>query len=136
MSGPCTPGGTSGQGGGYCGGWDYDEADNRSDESNTGFALTGLDLSGGVPSDVAANNVGWQRNVQQLTSNPGGFSSRNDGGGAYEPGISSSDFSSNANDNGSLTFGFGYDGVPATDPAVQAAILHAALGQILDRLRP
>jgi hypothetical protein len=110
------------QGGNYCGGWDYPCCGNRSDESNTGFALTGLDLTGGVPPSVAAANVGWQQNVQQLTTNPGGFPSRNDGGGAYEPGISSGDFSSNANDNGSLLFGYGYDQVPATDAGVQAAI--------------
>lgn len=121
---PCTSGGTDLQGGSFCGGWDYTQAagDQRSDESNTGFALTGLDLTGGVPADVAANNVGWQRDVQQLTSNPGGFTSRNDGGGAYEPGISTGDFSSNANDNGSLTFGYAYDGVPASDPGAAAAI--------------
>jgi PKD repeat protein len=125
---PCTPGGTSSQGGGYCGGWDYDPAsENRSDESNTGFGVTGLAVTGGVPAGVAAANVGWQRNIQQLCSgspclNPSGFTARNDGGGAYEPGISSGDFSSNANDNGSLLFGYGFDGVPATDPGVQAAI--------------
>jgi len=55
-----------------------------------------------VPAPVAAANIGWQRNLQQLTANPGGFTARNDGGGAYEPGISSGDFSSNANDTGSL----------------------------------
>jgi hypothetical protein len=121
----CQSTGTDGSGLGgqsFCGGWDYTGPDTRSDESNTGFALTGLEVTGGVPASVAANNVGYQRNVQQLTSNPGGFTARNDGGGAYEPGISSGDFSSNANDTGSLIFGFGYDGVAGTDPAVQAAI--------------
>src|SRR5205085_7052680 len=123
---PCTPGGTSAQGGSYCGGWDYTTADNRSDESNTGFALTGLDVTGpggtgGVPAAVATNNIGWQRNVQQLESPPGsgvnasGFASRNDGGGAYEPDISSSSFSSNSNDSGSVLFGYGYDGVAPSD---------------------
>jgi hypothetical protein len=107
----------------FCGGWNYSTGSfGRSDESNTGFALTGLDLTGGVPAPVAAANIGWQRNVQQLTNNPGGFPARNDGGGAYEPSISNGDFSSNANDTGSLLFGFGFDGVPGTDPAVQAAI--------------
>jgi hypothetical protein len=122
----CQSTGTEGSGLGgqqWCGGWNYDRAGfGRSDESNTGFALTGLDLTGGVPAAVAAANVGWQRNVQQLTNNPGGFAARNDGGGAYEPGISSGDFSSNANDTGSLLFGYGYDKVPANDAGVQAAL--------------
>jgi len=52
---------------------DYGAPGSRSDESNTGFALTGLELTGGVPTDVASIDVGWQQNVQQLTSNPGGF---------------------------------------------------------------
>jgi hypothetical protein len=107
----------------FCGGWNYSTGSfGRSDESNTGFALTGLDVTGGVPASVAAANIGWQRNIQQLTSNPGGFPARNDGGGAYEPGINNGDFSSNANDTGSLLFGYGYDKVPGSDPGVQAAI--------------
>ena len=123
----CQSTGASGTGLGgqnFCGGWNYTTGSfGRSDESNTGFALTGLDVTGGVPAAVAAANVGWQRNVQQLTNNPGGFPARNDGGGAYEPGISNGDFSSNANDTGSLLFGYGYDNkVPASDPGVQAAI--------------
>ncbi len=117
----------SGLGGqGFCGGWNYSKGSfGRSDESNTGFALTGLEVTGGVPAAVATANLGWERNVQQLTNNPGGFSARNDGGGAYEPGISSGTFSSNANDTGSLLFGFGFDGVPATDPAEKAALKFA-----------
>jgi squalene-hopene/tetraprenyl-beta-curcumene cyclase len=43
----------------FCGGWDYNGPDGRSDESNTGFALTGLDLTGGVPTAVANGNIGW-----------------------------------------------------------------------------
>ena len=104
----------------YCGGWNYNASYQRSDESNTGFALTGLAASGGVPAGAAAVNAGWQRNVQQLTST--GLASRNDGGGSYEPGINSGSFSSNANDTGSLIFGFAYDGVPAADTAVVAAL--------------
>jgi hypothetical protein len=122
----CQSTGASGSGLGgqnFCGGWNYTTGSfGRSDESNTGFALTGLDVTGGVPAAVAAANAGWQRNVQQLTNNPGGFPARNDGGGAYEPGIPSGDFSSNANDTGSLLFGYGYDKVPASDPGVKAAI--------------
>jgi hypothetical protein len=113
----------------YCGGWDYNGPDARSDESNTGFALTGLDVTGGVPTAVATANVGWQRNVQNLdvnggTTNAGGWPSRNDGGGSYQPAYvgSTSYVSSNANDSGSLVFGLGYDKVPATDPAVVAAV--------------
>jgi hypothetical protein len=122
----CQSTGTSGSGLGgqsFCGGWNYcTNCFNRSDESNTGFAITGLAVTGGVPPTVAAVNEGWQRNVQQLTANPGGFPARNDGGGAYEPGINSGDFSSNANDSGSLLFGYGFDKVPSTDPSVQAAV--------------
>ena len=105
----------------YCGGWNYDVGFGRSDESNTGFALTGLGITGGVPSATAAINVGWQRHVQELTAT-NYFAGRNDGGGDYEPGISSGDFSSNANDTGSMLFGYGYDGVAGNDPKVQAAV--------------
>ena len=88
--------------------------------SRHGFALTGLAASGGVPAGAAAVNAGWQRNVQQLTAT--GLATRNDGGGSYEPGINSGDFSSNANDTGSLIFGYAYDGVPASDAGVAAAL--------------
>ena len=102
----------------YCGGWNYDAGFGRSDESNTGFALTGLFLTGGVPSATAGVNVGWQRHVQQLMAT-NYFATRNDGGGGYDPFGS---FSSNANDTGSLLFGFGYDGVAGSDVKVQAAL--------------
>src|SRR5207248_10189511 len=36
----------------YCGGWNYDFGTPRSDESNTGFAMLGLQLSGGVPPSI------------------------------------------------------------------------------------
>jgi hypothetical protein len=116
----------------YCGGWDYlfGCCGQRSDQSNTGFALTGLAATGGVPDATAQVNIGWQRNVQMLKTNQfttsGGLrngSPANDGGGSYEPGINTGDFSSNANDTGSLIFGFGYDKVPGTDTGVKAAIL-------------
>jgi hypothetical protein len=105
----------------YCGGWNYDGEFGRSDQSNTGFALTGLALSGGVPAATASFNVGWQRHVQELTAT-NYFAQRNDGGGDYEPGISFGGFSSNANNTGSLLFGFGYDGVAGGDAKVQAAL--------------
>jgi uncharacterized repeat protein (TIGR01451 family) len=106
----------------YCGGWNYEASFGRSDESNTGFALTGLQLTGGVPAATAGINVDWQRHVQELTAtNP--FASRNDGGGSYVPGCGTGAFCSNANNTGSLLFGYGYDGVGESDPKVQAAIL-------------
>jgi uncharacterized repeat protein (TIGR01451 family) len=105
---------------GYCGGWSYELGDfGGSDESNTGFALTGLALTGGVPAASAAVNVEWQRHVQQLrATNP--LATANDGQGCYVP-VSFC----NANDTGSLLFGFGYDRLPASDPKVAAAILIA-----------
>ena len=118
----------SGAGANYCGGWNYSPSYQRSDESNTGFGLTGLAATGGVPAATAQVNAGWQRNVQMLASNPFNTSSprpdgvANDGGGSYEPGITTSDFASNANDTGSLIFGFAYDKVPAGDPGASAAI--------------
>jgi PKD repeat protein len=101
----------------FCGGWNYETDPGRSDESNTGFAITGLGVTGGVPADAAQVNAGWQRHIQELASNP--FASRNDGGGDYQPGGA---FASNANNTGSLIFGYGYDGLPATDSGVRAAI--------------
>ncbi len=108
----------------YCGGWNYGPPSCcRSDESNTGFAMTGLAATGGVPAAAALLNQGWQRNVQEFSGNTYGSSSlRNDGGASYEPGINEGDFSSNANDSGTNLFGFGFDGVPATDPAVKASM--------------
>jgi uncharacterized repeat protein (TIGR01451 family) len=103
----------------FCGGWNYDSGTGRSDESNTGFALTGLQLSGGVPPAIAAVNIGWQHHIQEISSNSLG--TRNDGGGDYQPGETGS-FSSNANDTGSMLFGLGFDGVSAADPHVQAGL--------------
>jgi uncharacterized repeat protein (TIGR01451 family) len=101
----------------YCGGWNYEASFGRSDESNTGFALTGLQLTGGVPAATAGINVDWQRHVQSLrATNP--LAGANNGQGCYEPG-----YFCNANNTGSLLFGYGYDGVPASDPKVQAALL-------------
>ena len=105
-----------------CGGFNYD-FEFRSDESNTGFGLTGLQLTGGVPPAFAAINVGWQRHVQELSTNK--KATRNDGGGTYQPNCEGqwpASFCSNANDTGSLLFGYGYDGVAKTDAGVAAAL--------------
>ena len=104
----------------YCGGWNYDNGPGRSDESNTGFAMFGLQLSGGVPAALKSDNINWQHHIQEISTNP--FASRNDGGGDYVPGIGGGNFSSNANDTGSMLFGLGYDGVPASDPNVVAGL--------------
>ncbi|MEA2197746.1 MAG: trimeric autotransporter adhesin, partial [Solirubrobacteraceae bacterium] len=105
----------------YCGGWNYDAGPTRSDESNTGFALTGLQLSGGVPAATASIDIGWQTHIQELQST-NYFAARNDGGGAYDVYGS---FDSDANDTGSLLLGLGYDGVASSDAKVQAALTFA-----------
>ncbi|HZO77406.1 MAG TPA: prenyltransferase/squalene oxidase repeat-containing protein [Solirubrobacteraceae bacterium] len=108
----------------YCGGWNYDPEAGRSDESNTGWALTGLFLSGGVPTSIRHDNINWQHHVQSLKGNP--FSpTANDGGGSYTPSCADhncTNFSSNANDSGSVLFGLGFDGVPGSDKHVAAAV--------------
>jgi Prenyltransferase and squalene oxidase repeat len=113
----------------FCGGWNYeDNTEQRSDESNTGFAMFGLRLTGGMPFALRPDNINWQHHIQEITTNP--FASRNDGGGSYEPGINSGGFSSNANDTGTMLFGLAYDGVGGTDPHVVKGIV---LGQdVLD----
>lgn len=115
----------------WCGGWDYDPSSSeRSDQSNTGFAVTGLDLTGGVaPANVAAN-IGWQRNIQELQS-VNSHATLNNGGGSYEPGITCCNFRSNANNTGSMLFGYGYDGVDVNDPGVQAGLAFG--NQVLDQ---
>ena len=105
-----------------CGGWAYSGAPgNWADSSNTGFAVTGLAATGGVPPAIAPANANWWRNVQELSSNP--LATRNDGAGSYTPGQTSFGFYSNANNTGSLIFGMAYAGVPGSDPKVQAATL-------------
>src|ERR1700736_1639160 len=44
----------------WCGGWNYETTIGRSDESNTGYAMFGLRLTGGVPASVASEDIGWQ----------------------------------------------------------------------------
>jgi hypothetical protein len=107
----------------YCGGFNYTFEAGRSDEPNTEFGLYGLAQSGGIPADVAALSVGWQRNVQEVSSNP--HARQNDGGGSSEPGESEAAHRSNANNTGSLLLGYAYGGVPGTDPGVQAALQFA-----------
>jgi hypothetical protein len=104
----------------YCGGWNYDASTGRSDESNTGYAMFGLFLTGGVPASIGSEDIGWQHHVQQIASNP--FATRNDGGGGYLPGINVGSFSSNANDTGTMLFSNAYDGAPGTDPHVVAGL--------------
>lgn len=110
----------------WCGGWNYDAGFGRSDESNSGFAETGLALTGGVPAAIQALNEGWNNNVQaDTTSNPTYAGTTNDdGGGSYIPfcvGACGS-FSSNANDSGTLAFSYADDGLTASDPRVQMAL--------------
>src|SRR5207237_5480895 len=93
---------------GYCGGWNYDRDFGRSDESNTGFAMTGLQLTGGIPAAEKADNTNWQHNIQADSSTPFAGTA-NDGGGSYVPFcVTNHDcgsFSSNANDTVSMLFG-------------------------------
>lgn len=111
----------------FCGGWNYAAADlGRSDESNSGFAMTGLALTGGVPAAIQLLNAGWNNNSQaDTTSNSTYSSTHNDGGGSYQPAyvqFTGNDFSSNANDSGSMTFSFADDALTTADPRVQAAL--------------
>ena len=106
----------------WCGGFTYDWGLARSDESNTAFGLTGLRVSGGVPASLATLNSGWQHNIQEISTNL--YATRNDGGGKYTPNwtLFFPSFISNGNNTGSMLSGFGYDGVPATDPGVVAGL--------------
>ncbi len=114
----------------YCGGWNYGPEyvynSPRSDESNTGYALTGLHLTGGLTSEEAALDLGWQTNDQaDTTSNPHYSGSHNDGGASYQPDIVQelgSDFSSNANDSGTLLFSLADDGETIASAQVDKAI--------------
>ena len=107
----------------YCGGWDYEDDIGRSDESNTGYAMFGLQLTGGIPASIAVDNINWQNHIQEFLPNPLFPGGRNDGGGDYQPGIHSGLFSSNANDTGTMLFGLGYDKVMGNDPHVVAGLL-------------
>jgi PKD repeat protein len=109
----------------YCGGWNYEADYGRSDESNSGYAMTGLQITGGVPASIVADNINWNHHVQEIASNP--FHSRNDGGADYQPGECGQSggfngFCSNANDSGTNLFSYADDGVAMSDPHVAAAI--------------
>ena len=114
----------------YCGGWNYEPDIGRSDESNTGYAMFGLQLTGGIPASIVPDNINWQHHIQEITGNP--FATRNDGGGSYQPQdcVTPSYICSNANDTGTMIFSLGYNGVAGSDPHVVAGL---ALGQdVLD----
>lgn len=119
-SSTCQP--PSGGSYGSCGSWTYNPVSGNGfgDGSNTGFGVTGLDFSGGVPGPTAAQNEAWARAVQEISSNP--YATQNDGGGSYEPGETFQSFRSSANGTGTILFSFAYDGVAVGDPAAQAAI--------------
>ncbi|MBV9171474.1 MAG: hypothetical protein JOZ81_15465, partial [Chloroflexi bacterium] len=116
---------------GFCGGWNYAPDKGRSDESNSGFAMTGLAVTdGGIPAALVPDNINWNHHVQAIASNPFtqpplGGSGFNDGGGGYLPADvtgAPNPFASNANDSGSLLFSYAFDGLPSSDPNVAAAI--------------
>ena len=107
---------------GNCGSWQYEPSCCGGDASNTGFGITGLDFSGGVPAPTAAENVNWATATQELASNPYGSGRYNDGCGSYQPDGSGGDFKANANDTGTILFSFAYDGVAIGDPRVVAAM--------------
>lgn len=108
-----------------CGGFTYySNPGSGADASNTGFSMTGIELTGGVPAQVAQRNLIWQRKVQEIASNPVRHGTANNGCGSYEPGFGSAGgFAyANANDTGTLLFGYGYDGLTGSDAGVQAAL--------------
>ncbi len=117
----------------WCGGWNYDSDDSRSDESNTGYAVTGLQLTGGMPhvsqsdgTTLIQDNIDWNHHVQVISLNPftlpaNGGTGGNDGGGSYQPGYAASHpngFASNTNDSGTNLFSYADDGVASSDPYV------------------
>jgi hypothetical protein len=119
---------SSGSSYGTCGAWTYSPGPgcgSCGDASNTGFGVTGLDFSGGVPAGTAAANLGWTRAIQELDSNPFHSTGYNDGGGSYQPGEGGGSFTSNANDTGTDLFSYAYDGAPDTDAGVVASIKQA-----------
>jgi hypothetical protein len=126
----------------YCGGWNYDPdggTELRSDQSNTGYAVTGIHLTGGLTTTEQGYVAGWENNVQaDSTSNPywaGGEETRctpatphNDGGASYTPlqvplgGCGTPSFSSNANDSGTLLFTDADAGLTISAQRVDAAL--------------
>ena len=121
----------------WCGGWNYDPDDSRSDESNSGYAMTGLEVTGGIPivsqsdgTTLIQDNVGWNHHIQVISTNPFTLTANagtggDDGGGSYQPGDARThpnEFASNANDSGTMLFSYADDGVAVSDPNVAAAI--------------
>jgi hypothetical protein len=118
-SSTCTPSSVGDYG--NCGSWTYSPTNACcGDASNTGFGITGLDFSGGVPPLTAAENANWVAATQELNSNP--YHTYNDGCGSYQPGEGGGDFTSNANDTGTILFSYAYDGIGAADGRVGAAM--------------
>ena len=111
----------------WCGGWSYEDDANPSvsDQSNTGFAIFGLDISGGVPPNIQTENTVWQTHIQEIKpTNP--YATRNDGGGDYRPRPNlPADHYSNSNDTGTMLFSYGYNGVLGNDPGVIAGVAFA-----------
>ena len=115
----------------WCGGWTYNDTlpPVESDESDVGFAIFGLQFSGGVPSGLPVNiqseNAVWQKNIQTISTNP--YATRNDGGGSYNPFQTIGRDSSNANDTGTMLFSFAYDNLPGgiNAPEVAAGLTFA-----------
>jgi hypothetical protein len=113
----------------YCGGWNFSPAPaQRSDESDTWFALMGLQSTGGVSPSVQQFNLGWQSNIQADSAmNPHWSSGSNDGGGGWQPAYvgDGTGFASNANDTGSMLFGFAADGLTISDSRVDSGLQFA-----------
>jgi hypothetical protein len=119
----------------YCGGWNYEDniLEKRSDESNTGWAMFGLQLTGGIPPGpfpgIADDNINWQHHIQEINTNTF-FATRNDGGGDYQPDdplhnltcASLPYICSNANNTGTMLFGLGYDKVLRPNSNVDAGL--------------
>jgi hypothetical protein len=113
----------------FCGGWNYETGKGRSDESNSGYAMTGLEVTGGVPAALVPDNINWNHHIQVISTNPftqpiHGGSGFNDGGGSYQPfdaAAAPNFLASNANDSGTMLFSYAFDGLPSTDPNVAAA---------------
>jgi hypothetical protein len=113
----------------WCGGWTYNDSlfPSESDESDTGFAIFGLQFSGGVPGGPPVNmqseNADWQKYIQTISTNP--YATRNDGGGSYNPHQTTGYLSSNANDTGTMLFSFAYDNLPGGAPQVVKGLTFA-----------
>jgi hypothetical protein len=131
----CSTSTASGQGTSYyCGGWNYSPGFGRSDQSNTGYAMTGLRTTGGVPPAIQTLNAGWETNDQSLNSsnhywtvtyNSCTSNCPNDGGSGYQPydaGVRGGDFEANSNDSGTFLFSTADDGLPLGDARVDAGL--------------